>query len=605
MYSCVFSSRLRPRAWSVSALAIGAAFLGGAVAPQTALAQPAATDLGALTTAAPVNVPGITVSANTVTWYKFTISAVSPAMFLDIDSEGTLLTPGNDSMIGLYDGTGNLVASDDDNGSGGLSALSFGAASPSRPGLGDGIAFTGQSGPLAAGTYYLALGGFPMTFGATGWGAASTSNLNGTGNLGLRLGPPGAMPIADAGFDQAAFSGATVVLDASASSGGTGCPTTITWTQIAGPTVILDLTDPFHPTFQAPPVPQGGATLTFQVTVNTCPSGAIAAIVNVNVTNVNNPPQAEAGVDQTVAEGTGVVLNGSASFDPDSDALAYAWTQVSGPAVTLNVTDPQHPTFTAPSVGPGGAVLTFSLGVSDGLATSSDTVSITVENVNHAPVANAGPGGTFNEGTTVTLNATASSDPDGDALTYSWQRLSGPSVTLSSTTSPTPTFTAPQVGNSGATIVFRVTVKDGVLTSSANVTILIHNYITPPDCSSARPSDCELWPPNHCLKPIFILGVGDPCHNPACITILSVTQDEPIRGLGDGDTGPDAIVIGPVVLLRAERAANRNGRVYTINYRATNAGGSCTGSVKVTVPKSQGNNGAAIDSGQLYNSVGP
>ncbi len=605
MCSHVPSTRPRPRAWSASALALSAALFGAALAPHAAFAQPAATDLGALNTAVPVNVPGITVSANTVTWYKFTISAVSPAMFLDIDSEGTLLTPGNDSMIGLYDGAGNLVASDDDNGSGGLSALSFGAASPSRPGIGDGITFQGQNGPLAAGTYYLALGGFPVTFGATSWGATSTSNLNGTGNLGLRLGPPGAMPIADAGSDQAVSSGATVSLDGSASSGGTGCPTTISWTQIAGPTVILDLTDPFHPTFQAPPVPQGGATLTFQATVNTCPSGAIAAIVNINVTNVNNPPQAEAGVDQTVAEGTSVVLNGSASFDPDSDTLAFAWTQVSGTAVTLDLTDPQHPTFTAPFVSPAGEVLTFALGVSDGLATSSDLVSITVENVNHAPVANAGPGGTFNEGTTVSLNASASSDPDGDAITYSWQQLSGPAVTLSNTSSPTPTFTAPQVSNAGATIVFRVTVSDGALSSTSDVTVLIHNYITPPDCSSARPSDCELWPPNHRLVPIFIRGVGDPCHNPACITILSVTQDEPIRGLGDGDTGPDAVVIGPVVLLRAERAGNRNGRVYTINYRATNAGGYCTGSVKVTVPKNQGNNGAAIDSGQLFNSVGP
>ena len=84
-----------------------------------------------------------------------------------------------------------------------------------------------------------------------------------------------------------------------------------------------------------------------------------------------------------------------------------------------------------------------------------------------------------------------------------------------------------------------------------------------------------------------------------------MTQDEPIRGLGDGDTGPDAVIIGPVVLLRAERAGNRNGRVYTINFRATNAGGSCTGSVKVTVPKNQSRNGNAIDDGQSYNSVGP
>ena len=609
MYSCVLSSLLRPRAWSISVLAVGAALMGASLSPQSALAQPASTNLGALTTAAPFNVPGINISGGSVSWYKFTISAVSPTMFLDIDSEGTSFTPGNDSEIALYDGAGNLLAFDDDSGSGGLSALSFGAATPARSGFGGGVPFQGQNGALVAGTYYLVISAFPTTFGLTGWSVSSNAIINGTGNLAVRLGPPGSMPIADAGPNQAVLSGATVTLDGSLSSGGPGCPTQITWTQIAGPTVILNVADQFHPTFQAPPVPQGGATLTFQATVNTCPSGAIAAVVNITVTNTNNPPQAEAGPDQVVNEGTAVTLNGSASFDPDSDPLAYAWTQTSGPAVTLDLTDPQHPTFTAPLVGQGGATLTFALGVSDGLASSSDTVSIFVQNVNHAPVANAGPGGTFNEGSTITLNGSASSDPDGDALTYSWVRLSGPAVTLSSTTSPSPTFTAPQVNQIGAVIVFRLTVSDGALSSTSDVTIHIHNYVTPPNCSSARPSDKKLWPPNHRLEPIFIRGFrgddDDDCHNPTTITILGVTQDEPIRGLGDGDTGPDAVIIGPVVLLRAERAGNGNGRVYTINFRATNAGGSCNGSVKVTVPKSEGRNGAAIDDGQLYNSVGP
>ena len=609
MYSCVLSSLLRPRAWSISVLAVGAALMGASLSPQSALAQPASTNLGALTTAAPFNVPGINISGGSVSWYKFTISAVSPTMFLDIDSEGTSFTPGNDSEIALYDGAGNLLAFDDDSGSGGLSALSFGAATPARSGFGGGVPFQGQNGALVAGTYYLVISAFPTTFGPTGWSVSSNSIINGTGNLAVRLGPPGSMPIADAGPNQAILSGATVTLDGSLSSGGPGCPTQITWTQIAGPAVILNVADQFHPTFQAPPVPQGGATLTFQATVNTCPSGAIAAVVNITVTNTNNPPQAEAGPDQVVNEGTAVTLNGSASFDPDSDPLAYAWTQTSGPAVTLDLTDPQHPTFTAPLVGQGGATLTFALGVSDGLASSSDTVSIFVQNVNHAPVANAGPGGTFNEGSTITLNGSASSDPDGDALTYSWVRLSGPAVTLSSTTSPSPTFTAPQVNQIGAVIVFQLTVSDGTLSSTSDVSIHIHNYVTPPNCSSARPSDKKLWPPNHRLEPIFIRGFrgddDDDCHNPTTITILSVTQDEPIRGLGDGDTGPDAVIIGPVVLLRAERAGNGNGRVYTINFRATNAGGSCNGSVKVTVPKSEGRNGAAIDDGQLYNSVGP
>ena len=104
-------------------------------------------------------------------------------------------------------------------------------------------------------------------------------------------------------------------------------------------------------------------------------------IYNIAADNISQPPTADAGDPQMVAEGDRVTLNGSRSIDPENQPLGYSWRQTQGPAVTLSGADTATPTFTAPDVA-RTTQITFILTVTDsGRHRVHDTVTITVNNL--------------------------------------------------------------------------------------------------------------------------------------------------------------------------------------------------------------------------------
>src|SRR5439155_14168849 len=65
-----------------------------------------------------------------------------------------------------------------------------------------------------------------------------------------------------------------------------------------------------------------------------------------------------------------------------------------------------------------------------------------------------------------------------------------------------------------------------------------------PDCSTASASPDVLWPPNHRFVHVSVTGVRDTDGDPVTITIVGITQDEPLNDVGEGNTCPDATGVG-------------------------------------------------------------
>ncbi len=180
--------------------------------------------------------------------------------------------------------------------------------------------------------------------------------------------------------------------------------------------------------------------------------------------SINSDPVADAGNNQIVLTGSIVTLDGSGSYDPDDDVLAYRWELTSIPAgsiATLSNPSALNPTFIADLDGE----YVVRLSVDDGfMSVLSDPVLISASTINSAPIAHAGSDRNVATGGLVTLDGGTSSDADGDQLTFNWAFISVPAnsnAILDHPTAVMPTF-FPDI--SGVYIVSLI-VSDGRLSS--------------------------------------------------------------------------------------------------------------------------------------------
>ena len=199
---------------------------------------------------------------------------------------------------------------------------------------------------------------------------------------------------------------------------------------------------------------------------------------------------------------------------------------------------------------------------------------------NHAPVADAGQDRDVPAGAgcvaVVTLNGSGS-DADADTLRFTW---SGPFGTASGPT--------PSVALGAGSHVIMLTVADGNGGSASDTVVVTVQDSVPPTIEAVSATPSVLMRSNHEMEPVVVsVSVSDVCDAGASCRIESVGSNEPVDGLGDGDSGPDWEITGPLTLnLRAERSGKGTGRVYTVTVACVDAAGNrATSTVTVTVPR--------------------
>jgi PKD repeat protein len=183
--------------------------------------------------------------------------------------------------------------------------------------------------------------------------------------------------------------------------------------------------------------------------------------------------------------GDGDTYSSSGSFvDPGADSWTATVNYGDGSGALPLTLDGKSFTLSHRYAGVGPGPFTVTVTVTDddgGVGSASATVAM---QVNRAPVANAGPAVSGSEGSAVHFNGTASSDPDGDALTYSWSFGDG-----SSGSGAAPSHVYADDGTYPVTLV----VSDGSLTSSATTTANIANVA--PLVSGVAGADLTLGDP--------------------------------------------------------------------------------------------------------------
>jgi len=319
----------------------------------------------------------------------------------------------------------------------------------------------------------------------------------------------------------------------------------------------------------------------YSITVNVSDGSATGSTTfNVHVNEVNVAPVLAQPSDMTVNEG-GTATQQLTATDADVPANTLTFSKVSGP-LFMTVSGGGLISL-APGSNDAGTY-PASVRVSDGIANDTKSFTITVNNVNNAPTANAGGPYTGVVGIAVTFNGTGSSDPDGDVLSYSWDFGDASSGTGSTTSHA---YAAP----GSYTVV--LTVSDGTLSDTDTTTVTIVDFFPATvfttggnktiRLASGKPQSCFQLQPDNASFDVLNVDLTSVTANYNSVSIHAIAGKTSVDGDKNGDGITEITACFSKDDLRVLFAGQPTGD-YTITLKGdVNGGGFFQGTVSVHV----------------------
>ena len=292
------------------------------------------------------------------------------------------------------------------------------------------------------------------------------------------------------------YVGMEITLSAANSTDQDGDQLSYAWSQPAGQAIALNPTES-DTNVTVNFIADAAGSYTFTLTVSDGKyENSTEIVLDILVDEANEPPVFTSSSDPiSVSENFSAVVHTAAASDPEDDTLTYSLAGSDAGAFSIDASSgalsfANAPDFEAPTDADGDNTYELSLQASDGKASVSQSLSISVTDVNEAPSITSAASADVTENSTGTIHTAAASDAEGKTLTYTISGTDADDFNIDSSSgalsfAEAPDFEIPSDADGDNTYQLNLEASDGTNTSSQALTISVSNVNEAPTITSA------------------------------------------------------------------------------------------------------------------------